>query len=124
MRVLARWVEHPLDVAIERPHDADPRKHRRAAKVRNQHQGFHRGLPFGRVVLDLRQFSDVKRGFAKRGQQLALGQRDWFVEFRGGLIRGLRVAAAFCYAGFGKSTVSLRLFLLGLFTVISFRDLN
>jgi hypothetical protein len=25
MRILARWIEHPLDVAVQYPHDADAR---------------------------------------------------------------------------------------------------
>jgi hypothetical protein len=41
-------------VAIERLHDADPRKHRRPAMRRDQDQGFHRRLPFLGLVLCLR----------------------------------------------------------------------
>jgi hypothetical protein len=33
MLVLARRIKHPLDVTVQGSHDADPRKHRRAAKA-------------------------------------------------------------------------------------------
>jgi hypothetical protein len=38
MMILARWIDHPLDAAIECPHHADAREHRR-----DQNQGFHKG---------------------------------------------------------------------------------
>jgi len=43
MRVLARWIEHRLDVAIERPHHADASEHGCTTKCRDQDQGFHKG---------------------------------------------------------------------------------
>jgi hypothetical protein len=33
LRVLAVGIEHALDVAVQRPHDADPREHHRAPDV-------------------------------------------------------------------------------------------
>jgi hypothetical protein len=42
--------ELPFDVTIQRPHDADPGEHRRAAALGNQQQRFHRGLPFFGIV--------------------------------------------------------------------------
>jgi hypothetical protein len=51
MRLLPVGVERPLDVPVERPHDADPGEHHRAAKFRDQEQRFHCGLPFWGVVL-------------------------------------------------------------------------
>jgi len=46
MRVFARTLEHALDVTIERPHDADARKHRRAAaQFREQDQCLDPGEP-------------------------------------------------------------------------------
>ncbi len=43
MRVFAREIEHPFDVAVQCPHDADAREHRRPA-VRRVH-GNVSGLP-------------------------------------------------------------------------------
>jgi hypothetical protein len=36
MMILTIRVEHPLDVTIERPHDPDPREHRRPTERRVQ----------------------------------------------------------------------------------------
>jgi hypothetical protein len=44
-------------MAVQRPHDADPREHRRPARLRNQDQRLHRGLPFRSIMLGLRQFA-------------------------------------------------------------------
>jgi hypothetical protein len=38
MRVFPVGVEHALDVPVQRPHDADPRQHRRPAALRDQQQ--------------------------------------------------------------------------------------
>jgi hypothetical protein len=46
MMILVRWIEHPFDVAIGRPHHADARKHGRAVMFCNQQQRVYRGLPF------------------------------------------------------------------------------
>src|SRR2546421_12234276 len=43
----------PNMVAVQRPHDADPREHRRSAQFRDQDQGLDRGLPFGGVCFFL-----------------------------------------------------------------------
>jgi hypothetical protein len=59
MLVLARRIEHPLDMAIQRPHDADAREHRRAAERRDEDQGFHCCLPFGGLVLGFRELRDI-----------------------------------------------------------------
>ena len=48
MMVFAIGIEHALDVAVQRSHDADAREHRRAA--RDQDQGFHSGLPLRRLT--------------------------------------------------------------------------
>jgi hypothetical protein len=34
--VLTRRIEHPLDMTVQRPHDADARKHRRTAQRRTR----------------------------------------------------------------------------------------
>ena len=46
-------------MTVQCPHDADPGEHRRATKLHNQQQGFHRGLPFRGIVLGLGQLGDV-----------------------------------------------------------------
>jgi hypothetical protein len=50
MLVLARGIEHPLDMAIQGSHDPDARQHRRAVMFRNEEKRFHRGLPFFGIV--------------------------------------------------------------------------
>jgi hypothetical protein len=48
---LAVWIELANVVPVQRPHDADPREHRRAAVAfGDEDQGFHRGLPFVGIV--------------------------------------------------------------------------
>jgi hypothetical protein len=48
MRLFAIGIERALDVTIERPHDADAREHRRAAKTDDEQKSFHHSLPFWR----------------------------------------------------------------------------
>ena len=50
MRLFAVGIEHALDVAVQSSHDADARKHRWAAVLRDQDQGFHCRLPLRRRV--------------------------------------------------------------------------
>jgi hypothetical protein len=47
MRFFARWIEHALDVAVQRSNDADAREHRWTVMFCNQQKRPHRGLPFG-----------------------------------------------------------------------------
>ena len=61
MGIFAIGIEHPLDMTVQRSHDADPRHHRRAAS-RHQHQHFDRGLPFRQVGFLFRQAGDVVGG--------------------------------------------------------------
>jgi hypothetical protein len=58
MGIFAIGIEHPFDVTIQRPHDADPRHHRRTAAAA-QHQRLDRGLPFRQVGFFFRQAGDV-----------------------------------------------------------------
>jgi hypothetical protein len=44
MMVFAVGIEHPLDVTVQGPHDADAREHRRAVLVDDQKQGLDRIL--------------------------------------------------------------------------------
>jgi hypothetical protein len=46
-------------VAVQRSHDADARKHRRAAERRDQDQSLHCGLPLRRRVFGFRELGDV-----------------------------------------------------------------
>ena len=66
MCLFARAIEHALNVPIERLHDADARKHRRAAERRHQDQRFHRRLPFRKLVNCLRKLGDVIAGIFER----------------------------------------------------------
>src|SRR5437588_969900 len=54
MRIFARGVKLANVAAVQRPHDADTRKHRRAARRRYKDQGLHCGLPLrGGLVFSL-----------------------------------------------------------------------
>jgi hypothetical protein len=53
MRLFPRAIKHPFNVPVQRPHDADPRKHRWSAMFGNQKQHLHSGLPFFGIVLRL-----------------------------------------------------------------------
>jgi hypothetical protein len=59
MRLFAGRIEHSLNVTVQRLHDADARKHRRAAVRRDQDQGRHCRLPLRRRVLGLRKLGDI-----------------------------------------------------------------
>jgi hypothetical protein len=58
MRVFAVRIEHALDAAVQRSHDADARKHRRAARCRDQDQGLYCVLPFRLIRFGLRERCD------------------------------------------------------------------
>jgi hypothetical protein len=66
-------------VAVQRPHDADAREHRRAAVCRHQDQGFHCSLPLGSRMLSLRKLRDVVAGVLERDELTAAGQRYSFI---------------------------------------------
>ena len=80
MRILPRCIEHALNVTIERPHHADARKHCWPAKLCDQDQGFHRGLPFRGRVFRLWQLGDVGAGVVQGDEPAAVRQRDRIVE--------------------------------------------
>ena len=69
-------VEHALDVAVQRPHDTDARKHRRPVLFCDRQQRFHRGLPFVGIVFRFRQLRNVLGSIAERTQGLAI-DHDW-----------------------------------------------
>src|ERR1700682_1387807 len=72
--------EHPLDVTVQGPHDADPRKHCRAADCRDQDQGFHRRLPLSGLMLGLWKLRSEFAGVLERDKLASLWQRNRFVE--------------------------------------------
>ncbi len=80
MMFLARGIKLPNVVAVQCPHDADAREHRWPARRRDQDQGFHRGLPFLRVVLGLGKFRDVPAGVLERDELTAARQLDRILE--------------------------------------------
>ena len=80
MRILPRCIEHALNVTIERPHHADARKHCWPAKLCDQDQGFHRGLPFRGRVFRLWQLGDVGAGVVQGDEPAAVRQRDRIFE--------------------------------------------
>jgi hypothetical protein len=69
MMIFAGWIEHALDVSVQRPHKTDAREHRRPAKCRDRDQGFHRRPPFRCRVFRLRQFGDVGAGVLQRSSR-------------------------------------------------------
>jgi hypothetical protein len=70
----------PFDVAIQRSHDADARKHCRPAKFRDQEQRLHRGLPWLAIVLYLGQLGDVFCRIPERDELATAGQGNRIVE--------------------------------------------
>jgi hypothetical protein len=58
MMIFSVGIELANVVAVQCPHDADARKHRRAA-ARHEHQRFDRSLPLLGLVLGLRELCDV-----------------------------------------------------------------
>ena len=80
MRTLARRIKHPLDVPVQRPHDADPRKHRGPTALGDEDQRLHRGLPFRRVVLGFRELGHVGRSIPQGEELSAVRHRDRIIE--------------------------------------------
>src|SRR5258705_5730051 len=73
---LALWHDRRIGLAVvQYPHDADARKHRRAARRRNQDQRFHCGLPLRGLMLGLRKFRDVGAGVLESDELAAARQR-------------------------------------------------
>jgi hypothetical protein len=79
-RRLANSSKHPLNVLVQRSHDANPRKHRRPAETRDLDQSFHGSLPFRRRVIGLRQAGDVVAGIAQSHDLAPTGQQDRIIE--------------------------------------------
>jgi hypothetical protein len=58
MPFFTRRVKPSLDMPVQRPHDANPREHRRAARRRHQDQGIYCVLPFRLIRFGLRERCD------------------------------------------------------------------
>ena len=82
MCLFAIGIEHPLDVTVQRPHDADPRQHR-IATTATQHQDLDRRLPFRQVEFLLRQLGDVVGCVFKGDEHPAARQRDRIFKWGG-----------------------------------------
>ncbi len=67
-------------MAVQRPHDADARKHRRPARGRDRDQRFHCWLPLGGLMLGFRQFRDVIAGILKGDELATARQRYGFIK--------------------------------------------
>ena len=81
MVILARR-ERALDVTVQRLHDANPRKHRRAAVAfGDQDQDFNGSLPFLDLLFGLRQLLDISGSVLQRDELATTGQRNWIFEF-------------------------------------------
>ena len=80
MRIFARGVKLANVGAVQRPHDADTRKHRRAARRRYKDQGLHCGLPLRGLVFSLRKSRDVFAGVRERDKLATARQRYRFIK--------------------------------------------
>ena len=81
MRIFARGVKLANVGAVQRPHDADTRKHRRAARRRYKDQGLHCGLPLrGGLVFSLWKSRDVFAGVRERDKLATARQRYRFIK--------------------------------------------
>jgi hypothetical protein len=80
MMIFAIGVEHAFNLAVQRPHDADARHHRRAVLLGDQDQTFHCCLPFRHLVFGLWKLSDVVASVLQRDEAAPAGQRDWNFE--------------------------------------------
>jgi hypothetical protein len=72
----ARWIEHALDVTVQRSHHTDTSEHRWPVMFRDLQQNLRCGLPLFGIVLCLGQFGDVLRGVAEDEQRLPARQYD------------------------------------------------
>jgi hypothetical protein len=81
VRILPRRIEHALDVAVQRFHDANASEHRRAAEIGNEYQRLNRGPPFCHRGFFLWKASNVCRRVAQRAKLSAAGEGNRIVEF-------------------------------------------
>ena len=89
MMILARR-EHPLDVAVQCPHDADARHHRRApVAFGDQDQDFNGSRPLLDLLFGLRQLLDISGGVFER-DELATARQGNPLYDRAGLCARIR----------------------------------
>jgi len=75
MFVLARRIEHPLDVPVESPQHADARHHGGPVELDDQEQGFDRGLPLLEQLFGLGKLLDIVRGVLEGDELATAGAR-------------------------------------------------
>jgi hypothetical protein len=81
MMVFARRIEHPLDVTVQGFHDADPRKHRRAAVAfGDEDQDFNGSLPLLDLLFGLRQLLDIAGSVLESDKLATARQRYRIIE--------------------------------------------
>jgi hypothetical protein len=106
MRVLAIGTKHALDVAIERPQDADARVHQEVATFSGADQATDRGLPFLGVLLSLRQFHDVIGGVLQRDKLPPAEQSATrYCETKAAFTRGMPSGADVIQSALGRSRI-------------------
>jgi hypothetical protein len=88
-------IKHAFLVSMHRSDDTDPGEHRRPAAGCDEHQGFHRVLPFRSGVFGLGKLGNVVAGVLERDELAAAGQVDRFVVARCQPIRPDRLAQPF-----------------------------
>src|SRR6266403_5081818 len=80
MMLFAIGIKHPLNVAVQCPHDANPREYRRSARRRDRDQRLHGRLPLVGLVLGLRKLGDVVAGVLESDELAPARQRYRIVE--------------------------------------------
>ncbi len=80
MMGLAVQVELANVFAVHGTHDGDASEHGRAAEIGNEDQRLHRGLPFGCILLGLRQPGDVLTDIHQGEKFSAVRQDDRIIE--------------------------------------------
>jgi hypothetical protein len=73
MMVFAIRIELAKVAAVQRSHDANPRKHGRSIRANNQHQRLDRGLPFRERGFLFRKCGHVGCSVAQRDERSAVG---------------------------------------------------
>jgi hypothetical protein len=73
-------IKHPLDVAVQCPHDTDTCEHRWSSERRHQDQGFHGRLPLRGLMIGLRERCDVSAGILERDELTAARELDRIIK--------------------------------------------
>jgi hypothetical protein len=80
MVVFTIWIKLATVAAVQCPHDANARKHRRTARRRDHDQRFHCSLSLRDLMLGFREFGDVIAGVLQCDELATARQRDRFIE--------------------------------------------